>query len=273
MHTRIAVVGAAGRMGRAIVRAIVDQADETVAPQLVAAVDRPGAPELGQDAGTLAGVASLGVTVSDSMPAARVADVWIDFSAPDVAVAHTSAAAGAKASIVIGTTGLTAADKETIAKTAQTIPVLLAPNMSVGVNVLCNLVATAVQALGPAYDIEILETHHRGKRDAPSGTALRLGEVAAQAAGRNWDEAARYTRHGDIGPRTSQEIGVQTLRGGDVAGDHTVFFFGPGERIELTHRASTRDTFARGAVRAALWIAKQPPGLYDMGAVLGLGQR
>lgn len=264
--TRIAVIGAAGRMGRAIVRAIADEKDA----RLAAAVEHAGHAELGTDAGVLAGIAARGVTLSTQLPAAKTSDVWIDFSSPTSTLANVRAAGAAGAGIVIGTTGLSASDKDAIATAAKSAPIVLAPNMSVGVNVLLRLVADAARALGPAYDIEVVETHHRAKRDAPSGTALRLAEALAAATHRDLDKTARYARHGDIGPRTAEEIGIQTLRGGDVVGDHTVFFLGDGERIEITHRASSRDTFARGAVRAALWLAGQKPGLYDMRNVLGL---
>jgi 4-hydroxy-tetrahydrodipicolinate reductase len=157
-----------------------------------------------------------------------------------------------------------------IADAATAIPVVLAPNTSLGVTVLLKLVADAARALGSGYDIEVVEAHHRMKRDAPSGTALRLAEAAAEASGRDLAATARYARHGDVGPRTGEEIGIQTIRGGDVIGDHTVFFLGLGERVEITHRASSRDTFARGAVRAAEWLAGKGPGLYDMRDVLGL---
>ena len=263
---RIAVIGAAGKMGRAIVRAIA----EGPGAKLVAAIDRAGSPELGGDAGTLAGVAVQGVTVQAQLPAAGASDVWIDFSAPAATVANARAAAAAGTAIVIGTTGLSPADKEIVATSARTVPVVLAPNMSVGVNVLLRLVADAARALGPGYDIEIVEAHHRAKRDAPSGTALRLAEAVAEATGRDLGKTARYERHGDIGPRTTEEIGIQTIRGGDVVGDHTVYFLGLGERVEITHKASSRDTFARGAVRAAQWLAGKSPGLYDMRDVLGL---
>ena len=264
--TRIAVIGAAGRMGRAIIRAV----GEIPSAQVTAAVERPGAAELGQDAGTLAGLPPLGVTLQPQVPGAGAADVWIDFSAPASTVANVQAARAAGARMVIGTTGLSSADRQVIVEAAAAVPVVLAPNTSLGVTVLLKLVADAARALGPGYDIEVVETHHRMKRDAPSGTALRLAEAAAEGAGRNLAETARYARHGDVGPRTSEEIGIQTLRGGDVVGDHTVFFLGLGERIEITHRASSRDTFARGAVRAALWLAGRGPGLYDMRDVLGL---
>ena len=253
-------------MGHAIVRAIA--AAEGAA--LSAAVERADYPYLGADASQMAGLSASGVRVSDQPPAKGVADVWIDFSTPSAAVPNAQAAAAASAGIVIGTTGVSADDKEKIAAIAKTIPVVLTPNMSMGVNVMLKLVADAARMLGPGYDIEIVETHHRAKRDAPSGTALRLGEAVAEASGRDLAKVARYDRHGEIGPRTQAEIGMQTLRGGDVFGDHTVFYFGQGDRIEITHRASSRDTFAHGAVRAALWLADKPAGLFDMRDVLGL---
>jgi 4-hydroxy-tetrahydrodipicolinate reductase len=264
--TRIAVIGAAGRMGRAIVRALA----ESSGARLAVAVDRPGSPELGQDAAALAGIAPQGVTVQEMLPPASAADVWIDFTAPASTVANVRAAQAAGVRMVIGTTGLSPADKQVIADAALVVPVVLAPNTSLGVTVLLKLVTDAARALGPGYDIEVVETHHRLKRDAPSGTALRLAEAAAEGTGRDLAETARYARHGDVGPRTKEEIGIQTLRGGDVIGDHTVFFLGLGERVEITHRASSRDTFAHGAVRAAQWLADKPPGLYDMRDVLGL---
>jgi 4-hydroxy-tetrahydrodipicolinate reductase len=263
---RIAVFGAAGKMGGAIVRAIAD----TPATSLVAAVERADFPELGADASRVAGLPESGLRVQADRPGRGMADVWIDFSAPGAAVANAIAAAQAGASIVIGTTGISTQDKAAIASEAKRIPIVLAPNMSVGVNVMLRLVADAARALGSAYDIEIVEAHHRAKRDAPSGTALRLAEAVAEATGRDLGKSARYERHGEIGPRTADEIGIQTVRGGDVVGDHTVFFLGQGDRIEITHRASSRDTLARGAVRAALWLHRRAPGLYDMRDVLGL---
>ena len=263
---RIAVLGAAGKMGRAILRATLDEAGAQVA----VAVERPGSPELGQDVGALVGAAATGVATRSDLPRAGEADVWIDFSAPSAAAGNATAAAAAGAALVVGTTGLAAADKEIIAAAARKVAVVFSPNMSVGVNVLLELVAQAARVLGPAYDIEIVEAHHRMKRDAPSGTALRLAEAVAEATGRDLGKTARYERHGDVGPRTSQEIGMQTIRGGDVVGDHTVFFLGLGDRVEITHRASSRETFARGAVRAALWLSGRPAGLFDMRDVLGL---
>ncbi len=263
---KVAVLGAAGKMGRAIVKAL---ADEPVA-RLVAAIDRAGSSELGQDAGVLAGLPAAAVSVTDRLPRANEADVWIDFSAAAAAIEHAAAAAEAGAGLVLGTTGLGGAERDRVAALAARIPVVLSPNMSVGINLLLRLVADAARALGPGYDIEVLEAHHRQKRDAPSGTALRLAEALAEATGRDLRQTARYARQGDVGPRTASEIGLQTLRGGDVVGDHTVFFLGLGERIEITHRASSRETFARGAVRAALWLAGRPSGLYDMRDVLDI---
>jgi 4-hydroxy-tetrahydrodipicolinate reductase len=264
---RIAVLGAGGKMGRAILRAILDEPGARIA----VAVERAGSADLGQDAGVLAGAGSTtGVAVRAQLPSAGEADVWIDFSAPAATIGNANAAAAAGAALVVGTTGLAAADKDQIAAVARKVPVVFSPNMSVGVNVLLDLVARAARALGPAYDMEIVETHHRMKRDAPSGTALRLAEAVAEASGRDLAKTARYERHGDVGPRTNEEIGLQTLRGGDVVGDHTVFFLGMGDRVEITHRASSRETFARGAVRAALWLAGRKAGLFDMRDVLGL---
>jgi 4-hydroxy-tetrahydrodipicolinate reductase len=266
MATRMAVFGAGGKMGHALVRAIA----EAQGAALAVAVERADYPQLAADASQLAGLAASGVRVSAERPARGAADVWIDFTVPAATLANLDAAVAASAAMVIGTTGLGVADKDKIAAAAKHIPIVFTPNFSVGVNVMLKLVADAARMLGPAYDIEIVETHHRLKRDAPSGTALRLGEAAAEGSGREFAQVARYQRHGEIGPRTDTEIGMQTLRGGDVFGDHTVYFFGQGDRVELTHRASSRDTFARGAVRAALWLAGKTPGLFDMRDVLGL---
>jgi len=262
----IAVLGAAGRMGCAIIRVIAD----TPGARLTVAVDRPGSDAIGRDAAALAGLPAGGVVMTDALPAAGAADVWIDFSSPTQAAPTAIAAAARGAALIVGTTGLGPEAKAAIAIAAERIPVVMTPNMSVGVNVLLKLVADAARLLGPGYDLEIVEAHHRAKRDAPSGTALRLAEALAEATGRDLARDARMSREGDVGPRTDAEIGIQTIRGGDVVGDHTVFFLGLGERIEITHRASSRDTFARGAVRAALWAAGRPPGSYDMRSVLGL---
>ena len=262
----IAVLGAAGRMGGAIIRVIESASDL----KLAAAVEHAASPRLGADAGALAGLSPVGVAVTADAPAAGVASAWIDFSSPAATAATAAAAVKAGAALVVGTTGVGDAGKQALAEAARTIPVVFAPNTSVGVTVLLRLVAEAARLLGPSFDLEVVETHHRMKRDAPSGTALRLAEALAEATGRNLAEDARYARQGDVGPRTASEIGIQTLRGGDVVGDHTVFFLGQGERIEITHRASSRDTFAHGAVRAARWAHGRAPGLYDMRDVLGL---
>jgi 4-hydroxy-tetrahydrodipicolinate reductase len=264
---RIAILGADGRMGRALVRAVVAASPEA---ELTAATERAGSLVLGQDAGVVAMGQPLGVAIKTGVPDTGAADVWIDFTVPAATVAYTEAAVAAGASLVIGTTGLAPEERAAIERAAKKVPVVFAANYSVGVNVMLKLVADAAQTLGPSYDLEIVETHHRAKRDAPSGTALRLAEALAEATGRDLATDARYERHGDVGPRPATQIGLQTLRGGDVVGDHTVHFMGIGDRLEITHRASSRDTFATGAVRAALWLAGRPAGLYDMRSVLGL---
>jgi 4-hydroxy-tetrahydrodipicolinate reductase len=264
---RIAVLGADGRMGRALVRAIVAAGPEA---RLTAATEREGSAAIGQDAGTVATGQPLDVLIEAGVPDPGAADVWIDFTVPAATMAYAEAAVAAGASLVIGTTGLTDDQRAAIDRASKKVPVVFAANYSIGVNVMLKLVADAAQTLGPAYDLEIVETHHRAKRDAPSGTALRLAEALAEATGRDLAKDARYERHGEIGARPSSQIGLQTLRGGDVVGDHTVHFMGLGDRLEITHRASSRDTFAAGAVRAALWLAGRPAGLYDMRSVLGL---
>ncbi|HVX97788.1 MAG TPA: 4-hydroxy-tetrahydrodipicolinate reductase [Polyangia bacterium] len=264
---RIAILGADGKMGRALVRAVVAAGPEA---KLTAATERAGSPALGADAGSAATGQALGVAITAGVPATSAADVWIDFTVPAATVAYTEAAVAANAALVIGTTGLGAEQKAAIERAAKKVPVVFSANYSVGVNVMLKLIADAARTLGPSYDLEIVETHHRAKRDAPSGTALRLAEALAEATGRDLAKEARYERHGEIGPRTQAEIGIQTLRGGDVIGDHTAHFMGIGDRIEITHRASSRDTFAVGAVRAALWLKGRTAGLYDMRAVLDL---
>ncbi len=265
--TKVVVTGAAGRMGTQIVRIV--SATEGMA--LSGAVERAGVPGVGQDAGALAGIGPVGVLVADDLAKALPgADVVIDFTSHDASVAHAVTCSANGVALVIGSTGFTPEAKAQVAAAAKRIPVVLAPNMSVGVAVLYELVRQAAKVLGDAYDVEIVEIHHKKKRDAPSGTAVRLGEVAAEALGRDPKDALAYARHGILGERPPWQIGVQTLRGGDVVGEHTVFFCGEGERLELTHRATSREQFARGAVRAAAWIGGKPPGLYDMADVLGL---
>ena len=273
---KVVVTGAAGRMGTQIVRLV--SATEGMA--VSGAVERAG-PAVGQDAGVLAGLGPIGVAVVDDLAkalpglssgaAAREgADAVIDFTSHEASARHAELCAERGVPLVVGSTGFTPDAKARVAAAARRIPIVLSPNMSVGVNVLFELVRQAAKVLGDGYDVEIVEIHHKKKRDAPSGTAVRLGEVAAEALGRDPKDALAYARHGILGERPPWQIGVQTLRGGDVVGEHTVYFCGEGERVELTHRATSREQFARGAVRAAQWIAGRPAGLYDMADVLGL---
>ncbi len=267
MTTRVVVTGATGRMGIQIIRLV----RSTPALALHAAVDRPGSAALGQDAAALAGLPPAGVAVGDDLARALAgADVVIDFTSHDASPRHAELCAEQGVALVVGSTGLGADERARVAAAARKIPVVLSPNMSVGVNVVFELVRQAAKVLGDDYDVEIVEVHHKKKRDAPSGTAVRLGEVAAEALGRDPAEALCYARQGIIGERPPRQIGVQTLRGGDVVGEHTVFFCGEGERVEITHRATSREQFARGAIRAALWLGGKPAGLYDMADVLGL---
>ena len=266
---KVTMTGAAGRMGTQIARMV--RATEGMA--LFGAVERPGV-AVGQDVGVLAGLGPVGVVVVDDLAKALPgADVVIDFTSHEASARHAEQCAERGVALVIGSTGFTPEAKARVAAAAKKIPVVLSPNMSVGVNVLFELVRQAAKVLGDGYDVEIVELHHKKKRDAPSGTAVRLGEVAAEALGRDPKDAFAFSRHGIIGERPPWQIGLQTVRGGDVVGEHTVYFFGDGERVELTHRATSRDQFARGAVRAAQWVVGKPAGLHDMAAVLGLGAK
>ena len=266
---KVVITGAAGRMGTQLARLV--RATEGLV--LHGAVERPGVAQ-GQDVGVLEGSGPIGVPVVDDLAKALPgAGVVVDFTSHEASARHAETCAGKSVPIVIGSTGFSAEAKARVAAAAKRIPVVLSPNMSVGVNVLFELVRQAAHVLGEDYDVEIVELHHKKKRDAPSGTAVRLGEVASEALGRDPKDALAFSRHGIIGERPPWQIGVQTLRGGDVVGEHTVFFCGEGERLELTHRATSRDQFARGAVRAAQWIVGRPPGLYDMADVLGLRER
>nr|WP_236607037.1 4-hydroxy-tetrahydrodipicolinate reductase [Sandaracinus amylolyticus] len=262
---RVAMHGAGGRMGRAIVRAIAD--DGKLA--LIAAIDREGGDAIGKDAGELAGVGSLGVTVSADRALATKADVVIDFSSPIATAAMARACAAARTPMVIGTTGLDAEANAAIDALAKEAAVVVAPNTGIGVNVLFHLAAEAARLLGPAFDAEIVEMHHKKKVDAPSGTAIRLAERVAEAKGFG-PESFVHGRSGQVGARPEREIGIVALRGGDVIGDHTLVLAGPGERIELTHRAHDRSLFATGALRAARWVASVGrAGRFGMGDVLG----
>jgi 4-hydroxy-tetrahydrodipicolinate reductase len=263
----LVVCGAAGRMGRAITALIAAEPRA----RLRAAIEVPGNPALGQDAGVLAGVAPLGVAVTDDYAAAATADtVTLDFTSPAGTLEHLRAAVRNQAGIVIGTTGFTPEEQRELDALAPRTRSVVAANMSVGVNVLLTLVERAAAALGDAFDPEIVEMHHRLKVDAPSGTALALGRAAAAGLGRNFEDSARLAREGIVGWRSDAEIGIVALRGGDVIGDHTVVFAGIGERLELSHRAQSRDCLARGALRAGLWLADKPVGRYAMRNVLGL---
>lgn len=264
---RIAIAGVAGRMGRQLVEACAQAADVT----LGAAIERPGSSFLGADAGELAGIGRNGVVVTDDAGACLDAfDVLIDFTRPEPTLAHLALCRTAGRRIVIGTTGFSAAQKADIQAAAADIGIVFAPNFSVGVNLCFRLLDLAARVLGDDVDIEVLEAHHRHKVDAPSGTALRMGEVVAQALGRELSEVAVYGREGQTGERERRTIGFATVRAGDIVGEHTVLFADIGERVEITHKASSRMTFARGAVRAAGWLAARGPGLYDMQDVLGL---
>ncbi len=264
---RIGVTGAGGRMGKAIIEAI--QQAEGV--ELGAAIERPGSSLVGTDAGELAGVGRLGVTVTDSVAGSADAfDVLIDFTSPEATVANVAACRASGKKLVIGTTGLSDEQKASISEAAQEIAIVFAPNMSVGVNLCLKLLDLAARVLGDTVDIEIVEAHHRHKVDAPSGTALRMGEVVADALGRDLKECAVYGREGRTGERDRKTIGFETIRAGDIVGEHTVMFADIGERVEITHKASSRMTFAKGAVRAATWLGARQTGLFDMQDVLGL---
>lgn len=263
---KIAVTGAAGRMGRAIISAILSNGQV----ELTGALEREDSPSIGKDAGELAGKEKAGVKITgDREKAFKKADVIIDFTTPEVTMKNLEDAATLKKAIVIGTTGFSFSQRDTIKELSQETKIVLAPNMSVGVNLLLKLCEEAARVLSD-YDIEIIEAHHRHKKDAPSGTAIRIAEVIANAVNRDLEKVAVYERKGIIGERKPEEIGIQTIRAGDIVGDHTVIFGAVGERIELTHKASSRDTFALGAVKAAIWLKDRPAGLYDMQDVLGL---
>jgi 4-hydroxy-tetrahydrodipicolinate reductase len=254
-------------MGRNLIQAVFDAEDK----ELGAAIERPDSSLLGSDAGELAGVGKLGVTLVDSLEQVLDDfDVLIDFTAPVATMQHVDICRGAGKAMVIGTTGLSDEEKNKLQDASSDIGIMFAPNMSVGVNLCFKLLDMAARVLGDDVDIEVIEAHHRHKVDAPSGTALRMGEVVADALGRDLSECAVYGREGITGERDRKTIGFETIRAGDVVGDHTVLFAAMGERVEITHKASSRMTFANGAVRAAAWIRDKGTGLYDMQDVLGL---
>jgi 4-hydroxy-tetrahydrodipicolinate reductase len=261
------VVGAAGRMGRMIVNAIQNAEGITC----TGAIEIPGHPSQGQDLGVVAGVGELGVQIeADLKSVIQQGAVVIDFTSAEASLGNMEVAAQHHKPMVVGSTGFSPEQLEQVKKLTKGFPCCLAPNMSVGVNLMFKVVEEMAKTLGSDYDCEIVEAHHRMKKDAPSGTALQLGKVIARGLGRKWAEVGVYGRKGLIGERSTAEIGIHAIRAGDIVGEHTVIFGGMGERLEVTHRAHTRDTLARGAVRAAKWVVTQKPGLYDMGDVLGL---
>ena len=262
----IGILGANGRMGRALVNVAHEQQ-----LALAAATVRSGSSLAGVDAGELAGCGKIGLPLLETSAAALLqADVWVDFTMPEAMLTHLELAVAAKKAMVIGVTGLTDVQYARLQQASKVIPIVWAPNMSVGVNLLLHLVQTAAKVMGQTADIEIIEAHHRYKKDAPSGTAMAIGASIAKALDRNLAEVAVYGREGMTGEREQQTIGFATVRGGDIIGDHTALFADLGERLEITHKASSRTTFAQGAMRAAIWLQNKPAGLYSMQQVLGL---
>jgi 4-hydroxy-tetrahydrodipicolinate reductase len=263
---RVAVAGVSGRMGRMLVEAVLAAPD----CELAAALDVPASPALGQDAGAYAGQHTGVLITSDLREGLSKAQVLIDFTRPEGTLAHLAVCRALGVKAVIGTTGFSPAQKAEIAAQAQHIALMLAPNMSIGVNVMLKLLDQAARALNNGFDIEVIEAHHRHKVDAPSGTALQMGEVLAAALGRELKDCAVYARHGVTGERDPSSIGFATIRGGDIVGEHTVLFAGTGERIEISHKSSSRVSYAQGSLRAARFLAGQARGLFDMNDVLGL---
>jgi len=265
---KVAVLGAAGRMGRAVLSCVFEAGDL----KLIGAITESGDRLVGRDAGELVGAETAGVPLTDERKQGlHAAQVAIDFTLPAATEANLKACVESGTALVIGTTGLEDRQRKAMEKAANEIPVVYARNMSVGVNVFMELVGRAAKALGDEYDVEIVEAHHRHKVDAPSGTALKLGEVVAAALGRDLKTCAVYGREGDTGERDAKSIGFHAIRGGDIVGEHTVIFAGSGERVEVTVRSQSRVTYAAGALRAARFLAGKAPGLYDMQDVLGLG--
>ncbi len=261
------VTGAGGRMGGRIASLIA----ETGGIELAGAVEQKGHPRVGRDIGEGLGLGPIGVIIGDDLAGCiERGDVVIDFTSRDASAAHLRIAAAKGKAIVIGSTGFTTDETDKIREMAGAVRCVLSPNMSVGVNVLLKVLADVAPILGEEYDVEIVEAHHKRKKDAPSGTAVKIAEVIARGLGRDLDRVGVYSRRGMIGERTREEIGIQTVRAGDIVGDHTVMFAGMGERLEFIHRAHSRDNFARGAIRAAIWLVGQKNGIYDMQDVLGL---
>lgn len=265
---KIGIVGAAGRMGRMLTAAVL----ETEGAELAGGLERDGSDALGQDPAVLAGHAASGLAIgSDAAALFQASDAVIEFALPEATAVHAPLAAEHGTAFVVGTTGHDKDQQQALTEAARSVPVVHAGNMSLGVNLLVGLARQVAASLGPEYDIEVVEMHHRHKVDAPSGTALMLGRAAADGRGVEHDDVAVMSREGHTGPRAEGAIGYATMRGGDVVGEHSIVFAGPGERVELSHKAASRAIFANGAVRAALWCRGKAPGLYSMRDVLGLG--
>lgn len=264
---RIAISGAAGKMGGRLVHLAHESGDF----QVMGGIERSGHPAIGRDVGEVVGLGLLGVPlVEDLSKLVGQIELLFEFTTPDASLEHLRVMAEHQKPMVMGTTGFAKAQLDEVSRLAQRMPLFMAPNMSLGINVMYKLIADAARLLGEGFDIEIMEAHHRYKVDAPSGTAVRMADVLAQALGRDIEEAAVYGRKGIVGQRKDDEIGILSVRAGDMAGDHTVMFGGIGERLEIIHRSQSRDSFGRGALRAARWIVQQGPGLYDMQDLLGL---
>ncbi len=266
MTVKIAITGAAGRMGKTLIEAVNLNANA----ELSAAIEWSESPAIGADSGELAGLGTNGITiVGDINEVINDFDVLVDFTAPAVSVANAKACAAAGKKMIIGTTGCTDDDKAVIAAATEQTAICMATNFSTGVNLCFKLLKEAAEIMGDDYDVEIVEAHHRHKVDSPSGTALSMGEAIAEGLGRNLKDVAVYGREGQVGARTVEEIGFSAVRGGDVVGDHTAMFLADGERVEISHKASSRMSFGRGAIRAAVWVATKETGLFDMQDVLG----
>ncbi|MFQ5455901.1 MAG: 4-hydroxy-tetrahydrodipicolinate reductase [Nitrospirota bacterium] len=261
------VTGASGRMGKRIINLIHDK--EGIS--LIGAVERKESPAIGRDAGEIAGLGNTGISIGENIEdIIKRADVVIDFTTPSAAMSALKIASANKKAMVIGTTGFTQDELNEIDIFTKDIPLVFSPNMSIGVNIVFKTIGEIAKILGGEYDMEIIEAHHRNKKDSPSGTAMKMGEILAQSTNRDLEKVGKYSRHGITGERKRDEIGIQSIRAGDIVGEHTVIYCGNGERIEITHKAHSRDNFALGAIRAAEWIVSKRPGLYDMLDVLGL---
>jgi len=264
---KVVVTGAYGRMGSRILKLLLNEKGIEV----VGATERHGHPSLGSDAGEVVGEKRINVSLSESLEvSASQADVIVDFTSPLASINHAKYASMTGKPMVIGTTGFTSGEQKELATLAKKFPCVVSPNMSIGVNVMFGVAKQLAELLGKEFDIEIIEAHHRKKVDSPSGTAIRLGEIVADASGRDFKNVVKFERHGQIGERAPNEIGIQTIRGGDIVGEHTIMFCGLGERLELTHRALNRDNFARGAIHALRWVIGRSPGIYSISDVMGI---